>query len=151
MDVIEHVAEELAAEMIKKIELKEESEKKIKGLTRGTVTVRKKKNSEFYSLDYYCELSKKGRTKYITKEQAIILQEEVKKRRNAEETLRNTKKDLIILEAMLKAANRRLNKDSISQMLNEIKMNREASEKAVPNKTIKGINDVQDTPPTNLL
>jgi len=119
--VIDQVAAILLLERNEKIEMHDKYEKEIKGLPKGTLHGRPNGRKYVYQHFYYCNVKKVNRTRYIPIEQVSSFQKQIERRQLLERTLRKSRKDLEVIERMLKIANKRIAQRSTHEPLGSAK------------------------------
>jgi len=117
MNVINEVADVLLLKRNKALEMHEQYEKEIAKLPKGTVQAHRSVRQTSYQLHYYCNVEKKSKKKYIPVKQLPLVRQQVERRQFLEKTLKESRKDLEVVDRMLRVANKRITQKSIGEPL----------------------------------
>jgi len=115
MNSIDQMAAILLSERNKKIKIHEQYKKEIEKLPKGTLHIHPRVGREIYYHHYYCDIEKENRSKFVPIEQVPSLQKQISRRQSLEKILRESRKDLEIIERMLRIANKRIAQKSIGK------------------------------------
>jgi len=143
MTVIDKVATILLLERNEKLKMRKQYEKELAELPKGTFETQKYGRTERHYIHYYSGDEKRKRTIYIKKEDAPFLQRQYERSKFLAKTLRELRKDLEVIERMLRIANKRITQKGIGELPKDEDPNRATP----PNKSSKAMVAHEIIPP----
>jgi len=118
MNFFEKTGAILAEEKKVLLEMRTQLKAKVESLPKGHIVCRKQRDREYYYLDYYCNLKKPVRSKYIgNKDKADTVQKQIDERRQLKIQLKELEEDLITIDKMLKIATKRIDKQTTQESI----------------------------------
>ena len=142
MNTIERIIGMLTEEKENNMKRKENYEREMNDLPKGTIHIRKRNSCEYLYLFYYCDKTKKTKDKYIGTDKTIIpiIEEQIEKRKQIQEMLKILEEDLRTIESMLKIADKSVQPKvkSVRKKIKESSVNKKSSFQTL-------VTDVQNT------